>query len=410
MTRLATRKIRKIYKLFMQFAFLRHLLLKGQLYHACSPSFTSKTVVMSKNLQIRIPEPCGESWENMGQAGNGRFCSSCSKTVVDFSLMSDQEVLSYLGSQEKKVCGRFTPDQLGRDIRLGQPPAKRPWSVVWRLALVGMLLSVKAQAQQKFPRTGSGKVVKKNAGEPQHVVMGEIIPRDVAYPDLHKINILDSNTGLPVSFATVRMAGSHKGYSANAAGTCELSNTALVGSGVLEISSIGYAVRDVRLGEQMLQQSQWTITLSPQATLLSNLVVTCYPTTKGRVSITGGIATQKGSDTTVLARITDGIQDSLSRILDSLSFLGIKPAALSVYPNPVLRGSVMNLSFRRGPAGPCHLGLFNAAGALILERDLELTGKTQLELLSIPSSLPAGIYFIKMDSPGRAFTQKLVVQ
>ena len=395
----------------MQFAFLRHLLLKGLFYHACSRSFTSKTVLMSKNLQIRIPEPCSESWDNMGQVENGRFCSSCSKTVVDFSLMTDQEVLSYLGNQGKKVCGRFTPDQVDRDIRLRQPSAKKSWSVIWRLALVGMLLSVKAQAQQKLPKIGSGKVVKKKGEEPQPVVMGMILPRTAVCPELHKINIFDSNTGLPVSFATVRIVGSRKGYSTNEAGICELPNTALVGSGGLEISSVGYAVREVRIDEQMLQQSQWTIRLSPQATLLKDVVITGYPTITGKIDITGSVTTEESPDSALLARITDRIRDSLSRIADSLSFLGIKAAALSVYPNPVPRGSVINLSFRRGQAGPCHLGLFNAAGALILERNLELTGKTQMELLSIPSGLPAGMYFIETSSPGpgRTNAQKLVV-
>lgn len=97
---------------------------------------------MSKKLQIQVPEPCGENWDKMGEAGNGRFCDACSKTVVDFTLMSDRQVLSYLGDRNKKVCGRFAPDQLNRDFRMSQEKGRRPWSVVWRLALVGMLLSL----------------------------------------------------------------------------------------------------------------------------------------------------------------------------------------------------------------------------------------------------------------------------
>jgi hypothetical protein len=48
---------------------------------------------------------------------------------------------------------------------------------------------------------------------------------------------------------------------------------------------------------------------------------------------------------------------------------------------------------------------------MMLEKNLELTGKSQTELLTIPSILAAGIYFLKMDSPGpgKKFTQKLVV-
>jgi hypothetical protein len=367
---------------------------------------------MSKNLQIRIPGPCGENWANMGPAGHGRFCSSCSKTVVDFSLMSDQEVLSYLGSQEKHVCGRFTPDQLDRDIRLGQPPAKRSWSVIWRLAVVGMLLSVKAQAQQKSPKTGSGKVEKKNGEEPRPVVVGMVLARETDYPELYKISVLDAANSLPVGYATVRIVGTQMAFSTDADGECKIPGTSLHRSGSLEISSVGYVMRNVRLDEQMLRKSNWAITVSMQAAEMGAVVITHYKKRKRKVDTAGTVITKDRSDSTVLARINDRIQDSLSRIPDSLSFLGIKPAALSVYPNPVPHGSVINLSFRRGQAGPCHLGLFNAAGALVLERDLDLTGKAQLELLSIPSSLSAGIYFIKTSSPGpgKAFTQKLAVQ
>ncbi len=43
----------------------------------------------------------------------GRFCSACAKTVVDFTIMTDVEVKDFfLDKKEKKVCGRFTGTQL----------------------------------------------------------------------------------------------------------------------------------------------------------------------------------------------------------------------------------------------------------------------------------------------------------
>ncbi|HZE82991.1 MAG TPA: hypothetical protein VE035_01730, partial [Puia sp.] len=118
---------------------------------------------MSKKLQIQVPEPCGENWDKMGEAGNGRFCDACSKTVVDFTLMSDRQVLSYLGDRNKKVCGRFAPDQLNRDFRMSQEGGRGRWSVVWRLALVGMLLSARGHAQQRYPKAAMSKLVKRKA-------------------------------------------------------------------------------------------------------------------------------------------------------------------------------------------------------------------------------------------------------
>lgn len=43
----------------------------------------------------------------------GAFCKVCSKVVVDFSKMSDEEVIAYLEKKkEEKTCGRFKASQL----------------------------------------------------------------------------------------------------------------------------------------------------------------------------------------------------------------------------------------------------------------------------------------------------------
>ena len=54
---------------------------------------------MPKSLQLNIAEPCHENWQNMTTQEQGRFCGSCRKSVVDFTMMSDQEVLNYLKAE-----------------------------------------------------------------------------------------------------------------------------------------------------------------------------------------------------------------------------------------------------------------------------------------------------------------------
>jgi hypothetical protein len=68
-------------------------------------------------LKITIPKPCSENWEAMTPNLQGRHCTACAKTVVDFTLMSDEEVKQFfLHQKEEKVCGRFKQEQLHRII------------------------------------------------------------------------------------------------------------------------------------------------------------------------------------------------------------------------------------------------------------------------------------------------------
>lgn len=62
---------------------------------------------------ISIPKPCYEDWNKMSPNNKGRFCVSCSKTVVDFTQMNREEIHTYFKqNSEKKTCGHFYASQL----------------------------------------------------------------------------------------------------------------------------------------------------------------------------------------------------------------------------------------------------------------------------------------------------------
>jgi hypothetical protein len=68
---------------------------------------------MERNYKITIPEPCHENWDKMTPKDNGRFCISCSKTVIDFSTMLPEEIQHFfIQNQNNKICGRFENWQL----------------------------------------------------------------------------------------------------------------------------------------------------------------------------------------------------------------------------------------------------------------------------------------------------------
>ncbi|MFD2603634.1 carboxypeptidase-like regulatory domain-containing protein [Flavobacterium suzhouense] len=83
---------------------------------------------MKKPIQISIPTPCHENWDAMTPADNDRFCTSCQKTVFDFTNSSDREIASVL-KNTNNACGRFRATQLDRDLVV--PKEK---STIWMAA------------------------------------------------------------------------------------------------------------------------------------------------------------------------------------------------------------------------------------------------------------------------------------
>jgi hypothetical protein len=72
-----------------------------------------KNQKVMKKMHISIENPCHEDWQTMTPETQGRFCGACEKTVVDFTTMSDAEILQYFSKPSvEKTCGRFRVEQL----------------------------------------------------------------------------------------------------------------------------------------------------------------------------------------------------------------------------------------------------------------------------------------------------------
>lgn len=72
---------------------------------------------MKKAITIRIPEPCHEDWNQMTPTEQGRFCQVCTKEVLDFTKITDEELVKKVYNNEK-LCGRFKASQLNREMKL----------------------------------------------------------------------------------------------------------------------------------------------------------------------------------------------------------------------------------------------------------------------------------------------------
>jgi hypothetical protein len=78
-----------------------------------------------QTIKINIEDPCHENWDKMleeekarpdGSVGRGKFCLACQKTVVDFSKMTNAQIIDYLNNTPGKICGRVAKHQLNTPI------------------------------------------------------------------------------------------------------------------------------------------------------------------------------------------------------------------------------------------------------------------------------------------------------
>jgi hypothetical protein len=104
---------------------------------------------------INIPQPCHEDWLQMTPVAKGRNCQSCCKTVMDFTLMSSQEIISYFASH-KDVCGKIAKSQLAAvnyQLEL-QSQNYFSWKRIIAAVWFSTLLSIGANAQSKTHKPG----------------------------------------------------------------------------------------------------------------------------------------------------------------------------------------------------------------------------------------------------------------
>lgn len=228
---------------------------------------------MPHRPSITIPQPCHESWAQMTPAVQGRHCAACDKVVVDFTRMSDAEVIAWLQRpQPGRTCGRFATQQLNRSLLMpaAAPPRWPKW-VAATAAVVGLQTGVAhtVQAQRATPAEQSpitiGMVAVPRRAQPLTLNLPPIVVRGT---------VVDSASRQPLPGVTVVVAGTTTGGSTDAAGRFELllpSEIRQADSIELEFSTIGYTSQ--RHTFQPAQPNALEVALAADERLLSGEVV-----------------------------------------------------------------------------------------------------------------------------------------
>ena len=206
---------------------------------------------MTKELQLAIPTPCNENWSNMSPDANGRFCSSCQKTVLDFTAMTDNEILQWFTNHEQgSACGRFRLDQLNRPISI--PPQKKSHWRYWHYLIAGLLFSSEVAAQSK-PDSSKISQYMPQGGEGRSLMGDTVIDEMPVRPDSLRGRLIN-DTHRPISFATV-IYGNKQVTVTDSAGYFSIPANGLTIHDTLTISLVGYETVQISAG-QLLAHGQ----------------------------------------------------------------------------------------------------------------------------------------------------------
>lgn len=147
-------------------------------------------------IQLSIPEPCHEKWSEMTPKEQGRFCKSCEKILVDFTAMSDQQLINYFQNYNGKLCGRFRKDQMNRTIKpLPSPSFSRSYAASGLLA-AGLLFGGMAEAQVN---PINGKIVLGQTKDDEDCEMPILIDGEDIVCIFPELSDIDSECEMPIS-------------------------------------------------------------------------------------------------------------------------------------------------------------------------------------------------------------------
>lgn len=313
---------------------------------------------MPRPVQMRIPVPCHEDWNRMEPNEKGRHCLSCQKTVVDFTIMSDAEIVQYMKEAKGNVCGRLRAGQMNRDLTPAPPlsPVQMNGGRGWTWLLAGIMLT--NDGAPSTPQVTLGLPVLafheekpvKTCGEVVTMGDGVLIQLDTVEAPLHVVG--------------------------------ELSITP-----VDELPVIGDTIAVTQ----------------PVDTLEENMYM-------GKISLDTAAAADTATQTDTRTAIVDTVRKFI-KDTTSLFRSAKEKEELKIYPNPIRKGNTFQITWPSTP-GVNQVRWYSASGALVQVREVEVNSLIQTYTWEVPGHWAAGIYIVQVIRPGQAETlaQKIIVE
>ncbi|HWY97831.1 MAG TPA: carboxypeptidase-like regulatory domain-containing protein [Bacteroidia bacterium] len=139
------------------------------------------------SINLTIPTPCHENWENMTPNEQGKHCKSCNKTVIDFSLFTDKQLLEFFSKVTGNICGRLTNFQTNRQLVYVEPARNHfLYKLLFGTALVAGIASANANYNPNTKPLIENYDLHKPGEAPQgdttHFITGTVIDSTTSKP------------------------------------------------------------------------------------------------------------------------------------------------------------------------------------------------------------------------------------
>lgn len=351
---------------------------------------------MQKQTSIYIPTPCREDWGKMSPAQHGKFCAACNKQVIDFSLMSDNQILHFLSTQSGKLCGRFDADQLQRPLIETKIKKKRTWWMA--IAMPLLFLFEKSGAQENkmehnMATFSSNEKTKCTNAEQDSakILIGKIAPNEVSDGYIIRGKVVDQD-GAPLCYVTIMEKGSKSGTVTDSAGFFSIKISGKNDSITLVASHVGYQTQE-RIIAAKEENINITMQLSP--VLMGDVVVTASVASSQQI-IAGGIA--------ICQKVTR------TEKIDAAIRKSLKIASFKIYPNPATRNSAIHIQIKQ--PGEYQLQLLDNQSTLIKADNINIAAGASAADFTVPPNMAAGIYYLRLINrqTAKSFTEKLIIQ
>lgn len=361
---------------------------------------------MKQQTFLHIPEPCHENWDNMMPEGRGRFCASCAKTVVDFTAMTDAQVLNYLKTIKGNTCGRLKEDQLARAMTTEETKKGTVWQwVLTTLATISLTNKIQAQTPK-----GAIKPDTTTTRNFTPIILGKIAPGILAEPKKITIPVTGTVTneaGEPLAGAAIEING-ERNVVTDDKGKFHFELTTKRNDIIkLTVSYMGYTSQKKLVGAEELKEPL-NIQLKQDVRMLEDVTVVAYPVV-GRLQVIAGLIQATHKKDSVVETCSAVLKDSMNMVKKMLNKLTNSSDGVTVYPNPANKGSQINIKLK--DAGDYAIQLLNNNGSFISLQTQSGAAEKQVLPFSIPSNIAAGNYYIRIinNTTKKQSTEKIIV-